>query len=152
MFIDASAIVAVLSAEPRAGEIREAFDEALAARLPLRSSVLARMEAILSLAGKIARDAPFPPGAIHDATKAVDALIAGLGVEVEPITSELVDRALAAATLYHKRAGHPARLNFGDCLAYACAQSHGEPLLFVGADFIHTDARSVLANPDPRRN
>lgn len=35
--------------------------------------------------------------------------------------------------------GHPARLNFGDCFAYALAKEMGEPLLYKGDDFVHTD-------------
>ena len=35
--------------------------------------------------------------------------------------------------------GHPARLNLGDCFAYALARKRGEPLLFKGDDFVHTD-------------
>ena len=34
---------------------------------------------------------------------------------------------------------HPAQLNFGDCFAYALAKITGEPLLFKGNDFAHTD-------------
>ena len=34
---------------------------------------------------------------------------------------------------------HPAALNFGDCMTYAVARLAGEPLLFVGDDFGHTD-------------
>jgi ribonuclease VapC len=30
-------------------------------------------------------------------------------------------------------------LNFGDCFAYALAKDLGEPLLFKGDDFVHTD-------------
>jgi ribonuclease VapC len=30
-------------------------------------------------------------------------------------------------------------LNFGDCFSYALAKVLGEPLLFKGEDFIHTD-------------
>ena len=33
--------------------------------------------------------------------------------------------------------GHAARLNFGDCFAYALAKAKGEPLLFKGDDFHH---------------
>jgi ribonuclease VapC len=40
--------------------------------------------------------------------------------------------------------GHPARLNFGDCFAYALAKEFNEPLLFIGQDFIHTDIRQAL--------
>ena len=33
----------------------------------------------------------------------------------------------------------PAALNLGDCFAYALADVTGEPLLFKGEDFAHTD-------------
>jgi len=36
--------------------------------------------------------------------------------------------------------GHSAQLNFGDCFAYPVAKVTGEPLLFTGDDFRHTDA------------
>jgi ribonuclease VapC len=34
---------------------------------------------------------------------------------------------------------HPAKLNFGDCMAYALAKDTGEELLFKGTDFAQTD-------------
>jgi uncharacterized protein with PIN domain len=46
---------------------------------------------------------------------------------------------------YGRGSGHPARLNFGDCFAYALARSIGEPLLFKGEDFRHTDIAPALA-------
>ena len=46
--------------------------------------------------------------------------------------------ALEAHARFGKGA-HPARLNMGDCFAYACARSHGAPLLFKGEDFSLTD-------------
>jgi ribonuclease VapC len=45
----------------------------------------------------------------------------------------------SAYRIYGHGSGHRARLNFGDCFAYALAKSTGEPLLFKGDDFIHTD-------------
>jgi ribonuclease VapC len=38
---------------------------------------------------------------------------------------------------------HPARLNYGDCMAYATARVAGLPLLFVGEDFVRTDIESA---------
>lgn len=40
--------------------------------------------------------------------------------------------------------GHPAKLNFGDCFAYALAKVTGEPLLFKGDDFVRTDINQAL--------
>ncbi len=34
---------------------------------------------------------------------------------------------------------HAARLNYGDCMSYALAKSHGCPLLYKGDDFAKTD-------------
>ena len=45
---------------------------------------------------------------------------------------------------FGRGSGHPARLNFGDCFAYALARATGEPLLFKGDDFSHTDIEPAL--------
>jgi ribonuclease VapC len=42
------------------------------------------------------------------------------------------------------RGRHPAKLNYGDCFAYALAKSLGAPLLFVGGDFALTDIEPAL--------
>jgi ribonuclease VapC len=49
--------------------------------------------------------------------------------------------AIAADRRFGRGTGHPARLNFGDCLAYAAAVAHDAPLLFKGGDFTRTDVR-----------
>jgi len=41
------------------------------------------------------------------------------------------------------REAHPARLNFGDCFAYACSRYFAEPLMFKGADFAQTDIEAA---------
>ena len=44
----------------------------------------------------------------------------------------------------HDESGrHPAALNIGDCFAYALARATGEPLLYKGDDFVHTDIASA---------
>ena len=55
------------------------------------------------------------------------------------------EQAIIAADAYSRygRGRHPAGLNFGDCFAYALAKKTGEPLLFKGDDFIHTDIPSA---------
>jgi ribonuclease VapC len=56
-----------------------------------------------------------------------------------------------AAQAYERfgKGRHPAKLNYGDCMAYAVAKHHDLPLLFKGADFGLTDLKahptSVLA-------
>lgn len=44
---------------------------------------------------------------------------------------------------YGKGSGHPARLDLGDCFAYALAIDTGEPLLYKADHFGHTDVRAV---------
>jgi ribonuclease VapC len=45
----------------------------------------------------------------------------------------------AEAFIRYGKGRHPARLNYGDCMAYATAKVAGAPLLFVGDDFAKTD-------------
>jgi ribonuclease VapC len=68
----------------------------------------------------------------------LDLLLHRLGVTTVPVSAEHVERARAAYREFGK-GRHHARLNFGDCFAYALATELGEPLLFTGDDFTHTD-------------
>jgi ribonuclease VapC len=45
---------------------------------------------------------------------------------------------------YGRGTGHPARLNFGGCFAYALAKETGQPLLFKVNGFIHTDVVAAV--------
>ena len=60
------------------------------------------------------------------------------------IDPAVADIAATAAERYGRGSGHPAQLNFGDCLSYAVAKHLDARLLFKGDDFIHTDIESVL--------
>ena len=60
-------------------------------------------------------------------------------IQIEPVTKEQAVIALDAYEKFGKGSGHPASLNYGDLFAYALAKQFGEPLLFKGEDFIHTD-------------
>jgi len=67
-------------------------------------------------------------------------LIEGLGLEVIAVGASEARRAADAHARWRKGV-HPAGLNFGDCLAYAVAEEHNCPLLFVGEDFARTDVQ-----------
>ena len=71
-------------------------------------------------------------------------LIDDYGIVAVAVTAEAGRIAIEAHRKYGKGSGHPARLNFGDCFAYALAKAQGEPLLFKGKDFGATDIESVL--------
>lgn len=60
-------------------------------------------------------------------------------VEVVSFDETMALVGIDAFTRYGKGRGHPAQLNFGDCLSYAVAKSRNLPLLYKGHDFARTD-------------
>lgn len=76
----------------------------------------------------------------EEGEKRSKAWMESVGVVVEPVT--LAQAELAAAAFAQHR-GRPARLNMGDCFAYALARSKGLPLLYKGEDFKQTDVPRV---------
>ncbi|MCJ2050976.1 type II toxin-antitoxin system VapC family toxin [Methylobacterium sp. J-070] len=132
MFVDASAIVAILVGEPGHTLLVDRLRDA-----PVRlTSGLAVYEAVLAIA-RIQKVEPDIAQAV------VDSFLDAAGLTLVPITGAEGRRATAAHARFGK-GRHPARLNLGDCFAYACAQAHGVPLLSVGDDFPQTDIRSAL--------
>lgn len=127
MFVDASALTALLTDEEEARELLSRLQQD-ARRL---TSPLAVWEATLAVARILALPIP-------EATEAVENYLALTEIELVPVPTETTRIALDAFDRYGK-GRHPARLNFGDCFAYACARHFGEPLMFKGADFPLTD-------------
>lgn len=78
----------------------------------------------------------------------LEEFIAGNGVSAAPFSREMADVASRAFATFGRRSGHPAKLKFGDCMAYAVAVILRAPLLFKGGDFGRTD---VMAHPDSIR-
>lgn len=68
-----------------------------------------------------------------------------LKVEAVDVDAEQERLAIEAYSRYGRGTGSRARLNFGDCFAYALAKAKDLPLLFVGDNFVHTDLRRALA-------
>ena len=73
-----------------------------------------------------------------------DELLEAIGVEVVPVTLAQAQRARTAYRDFGRGSDHPARLNFGDCFAYALATEADDALLWKGDDFGHTDVRPAL--------
>ena len=67
------------------------------------------------------------------------------GIAITPVDEAQARVALDARIKYGRGFGHPARLNYSDCFAYALAKTRNLPLLFKGDDFTHTDIVSALA-------
>lgn len=68
----------------------------------------------------------------------VDDFIADYRVDIVPFDEALANLAFEAYRRFGK-GRHPARLNMGDCAAYALAKARGWPLLSKGDDFAQTD-------------
>lgn len=128
MTLDTSALIAILFAEPNHLDLVDRILDADHVRIGAPTLV----EAGIVAAGR--RRAP--------AGTDVADLVEELGVTVAPFT-EAEWRLAVTAFLQFGRGRHPARLNFGDCLAYASAMHAGDTLLFVGDDFSKTDVASA---------
>jgi ribonuclease VapC len=128
MFVDASAIVAILTREAEADALADVLDGAQASI----TSPIAIFEAALGVCRK--RHA-----SVAEAQRDVFEFLATAGVRTVSITDSDAATALDAFSRYGKGRGHPAQLNLGDCFAYAIAKAHGARLLFKGDDFAKTD-------------
>lgn len=129
MFLDASAIVAIL--------LKETDWESLASKVgPDRqniTSALSRYEAVLGVVRSKSCEIEAAKILVEQFLDQAKALIISID---DPIGVE----ALNAFSRFG-RGKHKAALNMGDCFSYACAKAHRVPLLFKGNDFIHTDIR-----------
>lgn len=126
--VDASAIVAILMREPEA----EAFLQVLA-RSPCRLSPVGYCEAATTVERYRGRTG------LED----LDRLLDNFDIRIAPADGWTAREAADAQRRYGKRT--PARLNLGDCFAYALANQLNAPLLFKGDDFALTDVRSAVA-------
>lgn len=134
MFVDASAIVAILTREPEADSLADLLE---ADSAPITSPI-AIFEAALGICRK--RHA-----SVEEADEDVRQFLELARIQLIPITAKEAETALAAFARYGKGRGHPAQLNLGDCFAYAVAKNYRTSLLFKGEDFNKTDIRSAAA-------
>jgi len=130
MFVDSSVIVAILADEPDA----DRFAAKLAEADRRYTSGLAILEAAMRLSSLLRVDPV-------DVEARIQQALDEARISVVPINASIAKRAVAAFAAYGKGRGHPAQLNLGDCISYACAQAYRVPLLFKGDDFSKTDIR-----------
>jgi ribonuclease VapC len=78
------------------------------------------------------------------ASRRLDDLLREAEVTIEAVTPRQGRIAREAYRDFGRGSGHPARLNFGDCFAYALAKEMAEPILFKGDDFSHTDLEPAI--------
>ncbi len=129
MIVDSSALLAVVLHEPQAEriqlELARAGHPTIAAPTWFETSMVLRSARIGFDTARITR------------------LREAWNLDIIPLDER---HSLAAGDAWQRygKGNHPARLNFGDCLAYAAAKVEGEPLLYVGEDFRQTDIESVI--------
>jgi ribonuclease VapC len=125
VIVDSSAVVAIVGAEPEAAEFLG----------------LMRDAASLSMSTPTALELSMVLGA-ERLERAMD-LLHEMGVRFVSFDTDHLTVAQFAFATYGRGSGAAAKLNFGDCMTYALAKVSGEPLLFKGDDFTHTDITSA---------
>lgn len=133
MFLDASAIIAMLSDEKEG----DAFADALAADPVRLVSPLAVWESVAGLAREYALSVP-------EARRKVAEFLSAAKVNMVALGETELEFALDAYDQFGKDR-HPARLNMGDCFAYAAAKAHGAALLHKDEGFWLTDVEQARA-------
>ena len=128
LFVDASAVVAMLGNETDALEI--------AGRLRTPGDRLWSAIVRWEITAALARLPTFGPDV---ARSSVLAFGSEWSFTLVPIGEREDEIAHQAYRTYGKGTGHPAQLNMGDCFAYACAKAYQAKLLYKGDDFSHTD-------------
>ena len=131
MIVDTSALIAILRDER----------DAMAYATAIANAAIRRISAATYVETAAVIDASRDP----IASRRFDDLFREAGFAIEPVTEAQARIAREAYRDFGRGSGHPARLNFGDCFAYALAKAMNEPLLFKGDDFTSTDITSALA-------
>lgn len=122
--VDTSAIVAILRGEADEPRLRVALENANGAAIS--SGNLLELQIVL--AGR--HELP--------AWNQAEALLTKYEIAIRPFDARQL-RFAREAVVRFGRGRHKARLNFGDCFAYALAKSEDIPLLCTGGDFAKTD-------------
>jgi ribonuclease VapC len=127
VFIDASAMVAIIANEAEGNSLRLK----LKATKHRHISGMVIYEAVLALIRiKDVRKS--------EALEIFDEFVKRYAIKTMDIDRRLSEMALEVFERFGK-GNHPARLNIGDCYSYACAKALKQPLLYKGDDFSQTD-------------
>lgn len=129
MIVDASALLAIVFGEAD----RQRFYTSLGRSTSSTVSAVNYVEAGI----RADRDK------VPDRGQLLDEIIERFGVGVASVTPEQARLAREAYRRYGKGI-HPAKLNLGDCFAFALAKARREPLLFKGNDFAHPDVLAEI--------
>ncbi|KQS01968.1 hypothetical protein ASG11_14230 [Sphingomonas sp. Leaf357] len=130
MIIDTSVIIAILTDEPERARFLDILQDTPDTTISAGS--------LIELAAVITRKL----GSRYIVV--AEQLLEQLEIRIAPVSEEQAQIGWRAYQEFGIGTQHPAKLNFGDCFAYALAKATGEPLLFKGDDFSSTDIRSAL--------
>lgn len=128
LFVDASALVAIVQDEDDA--------DMLTRQLGLDENRITSAIALWEAATAIQRDRKSD---VEETMDELERFRAGFAIRVIAVGIAEATGAMHAQARYGKGTRHPARLNMGDCFAYACAKTNDASLLYKGNDFVHTD-------------
>lgn len=128
MVIDTSAVVAIVLGEPERNSFLRMIQRAETAYI----SAANLLEASIVIEYRLG----------EAAGRELDLLLRDLAIQIVPVDVDQAEIARRAWRKYGK-GRHNARLNFGDCFAYALATSLGEPLLAKGNDFSRCDVKLI---------
>ena len=133
MVIDTSALVAILGNEPERKEFVFAIEQAEHRAV----SAVSFVETSIVIGSRYGTEG------LRD----LDLLISKARIEIVSVEEDQAQIARRALMQYGK-GRHPARLNLGDCLAYALAKALDEPLLCKGGGFLRTDIVVCIGPPN----
>ncbi|MGH3560543.1 MAG: type II toxin-antitoxin system VapC family toxin [Mycobacterium sp.] len=129
MIVDTSAIVAIALGETLAERLAEILVDSTEPKMSAATAV--EVNAVL-----IRRLRP-------EDQRRIERLFDEWEIDLVPFDAEQAEIASRAYRDFGRGSGHPAALNLGDCYSYALADVIGEPLLYVGDDFVHTDVTAA---------
>jgi ribonuclease VapC len=128
MVVDTSAVIAILAGEPEGAACGRAIADAAAVVMSTANYLELVMVALSrDLAGRAE----------------VEGLILDARITLIAVSIEHAGMAITAFQRFGN-GRHPAKLNYGDCFAYALAKQRREPLLYKGNDFSQTDVLNAL--------
>lgn len=132
MIIDTSAAVALLRDEPETRIIMQIIDQTSHHKsLGMSAASVLELSIVTTPSG----------------SQIVNDFLREMRIAVVPVDRRHLKWARYAHAHYGRGSRSPAKLNFGDCLAYAASKAEQRPLLFKGEDFIHTDVDQALPRP-----
>ena len=132
MFVDASALIAMLTDEDEA--------RILAARLQASPKRLTAPQSVLEAIAAVSAALPLP---LEETEAAMKRFLELMGIQTVSLPVQALPIAVAALARYGSASGHSAALAPGDALAYAAARYYRVPLLYKGGRFAATDIEAA---------